>query len=139
MRPKLQFLLMNFTTSVYILYSGRMEQSTGKHKVVGYWFNEQKCQKFGVQDLEATCRWVVCLYWLSAAIDLTRLSCYKKVGLQVLCLQYIDFDNDFVICIVFCNESSMHCGTQRLHQFLMHSHWWDLVTTVLKNTLHLFD
>ncbi|XP_063843023.1 inositol-tetrakisphosphate 1-kinase-like isoform X1 [Scylla paramamosain] len=34
----------------------RMEQSTGKHKVVGYWFNEQKCQKFGVQDLEATCR-----------------------------------------------------------------------------------
>ncbi|XP_050711557.1 inositol-tetrakisphosphate 1-kinase-like isoform X3 [Eriocheir sinensis] len=33
-----------------------MEQSTGKHKIVGYWFNEQKCQKFGVQDLTAACK-----------------------------------------------------------------------------------
>ncbi|KAG0692811.1 Inositol-tetrakisphosphate 1-kinase [Chionoecetes opilio] len=33
-----------------------MEQTSGKHKIVGYWFNEQKCQKFGVQDLNAECK-----------------------------------------------------------------------------------
>ncbi|KAK3880195.1 hypothetical protein Pcinc_007667 [Petrolisthes cinctipes] len=32
-----------------------MQQSTKKPKVVGYWFNEKKCQKFGVAELKAEC------------------------------------------------------------------------------------
>lgn len=34
----------------------RMEQPANRTKIVGYWFNEKKCQKFGVAELKAACK-----------------------------------------------------------------------------------
>ncbi|XP_066989477.1 inositol-tetrakisphosphate 1-kinase-like isoform X3 [Macrobrachium rosenbergii] len=34
----------------------KMELSKSPEIVVGYWFNDKKCQKFGVEELEAVCR-----------------------------------------------------------------------------------
>lgn len=39
----------------FLTGNSRMQQSTKKTKVVGYWFNEKKCLKFGVAELKAEC------------------------------------------------------------------------------------
>ncbi|XP_053640261.1 inositol-tetrakisphosphate 1-kinase isoform X4 [Cherax quadricarinatus] len=38
------------------LWSSRMEHPVNKPKIIGYWFNEKKCQKFGVAELNAECK-----------------------------------------------------------------------------------